>query len=236
LLIAFYEEGNNEPVLMMQIEKFDISQNQNTKEVWLRYLNILGTKKVVPLPGDPLIDIRIVHTNTAPNSGGMFGCSREGSGCEQSTIPLLPKYGDNKKVHDGIDLYADLNTDVFSMYDGEIVFIEKTVPQNMEGDKGALGNRILIKSIAKQHGKNSNTIYIMYGHLNEVVKNIQVGDLIKQGQKIGVTGKTGNASNIDAWRYHVHLMLYENGTNPEKKVDPRTYLTTKLDFNGNKIE
>ena len=45
LLIAFYEEGNTEPVLMMQIEKFDISQMQNTKEMWLRYLNILANRK-----------------------------------------------------------------------------------------------------------------------------------------------------------------------------------------------
>ncbi len=41
LVIAFYEEGNSEPVLIMQIEKFDISQMQNTKEKWLEYLEIL---------------------------------------------------------------------------------------------------------------------------------------------------------------------------------------------------
>jgi len=41
LIIAFYEEGSNEPVLMIQIEKFDISKLQNTKEKWLEYLGIL---------------------------------------------------------------------------------------------------------------------------------------------------------------------------------------------------
>jgi predicted chitinase len=45
LLIAFYEEDNTEPVLMMQIEKFDFSKDINTKEKWLKYLNILESKK-----------------------------------------------------------------------------------------------------------------------------------------------------------------------------------------------
>jgi hypothetical protein len=41
LVIAFYEEGNSEPVLMVQIEKFDISKSQNTKEKWLKYMKVL---------------------------------------------------------------------------------------------------------------------------------------------------------------------------------------------------
>jgi len=41
LVIAFYEEGKNDPVLMMQIEKFDISKLQNTKLKWLEFLGVL---------------------------------------------------------------------------------------------------------------------------------------------------------------------------------------------------
>ena len=41
MIIAFYEEGTSNPVLVMQIEKFDISKMQNTKEKWLTFLNIL---------------------------------------------------------------------------------------------------------------------------------------------------------------------------------------------------
>ncbi|NMB92367.1 MAG: M23 family metallopeptidase, partial [Parcubacteria group bacterium] len=228
-------EGKNEPVLMIQIEKFDISNIQNTKEVWLEFLKILKENEEI-IPGNPLIEMIIVHNNSAPTSGGMFGCSRVGNGCEQTTIPNLPKYDNKKKVHDGIDLYAPLNTDVFAMYDGEIVFIENRVPQNEQCTFGALGNRIIIKHTSTQHKKNNNTIYVMFGHLNKVDKNIQPGTKVKQGQKIGISGKTGNAFDIEAWRYHVHLMIYENGTNSENKIDPRKYLTTKFDQNGNKIE
>jgi hypothetical protein len=41
LTIAFYEDGTDDPVLTLQIEKLDYSQKQDTKEVWMKYLNIL---------------------------------------------------------------------------------------------------------------------------------------------------------------------------------------------------
>lgn len=40
MIIAFYEEGATDPAIVMQIEKFDISNRQNTRMVWLDYLNI----------------------------------------------------------------------------------------------------------------------------------------------------------------------------------------------------
>jgi predicted chitinase len=42
MIIGFYEEGKDDPTLIMQIEKFDISKWQFTKEKWLEYLGILG--------------------------------------------------------------------------------------------------------------------------------------------------------------------------------------------------
>lgn len=41
MIIGFYEEGKDDPTLIMQIEKFDISKWQFTKEKWLEYLGIL---------------------------------------------------------------------------------------------------------------------------------------------------------------------------------------------------
>jgi predicted chitinase len=41
MIVAFYENGQSVPSLIMQIEKFDFSKLQNTKEHWLKFLNIL---------------------------------------------------------------------------------------------------------------------------------------------------------------------------------------------------
>ena len=40
MIIGFYEDGKAEPSMIMQIEKFDISKFQFTKEKWLEFLNI----------------------------------------------------------------------------------------------------------------------------------------------------------------------------------------------------
>ncbi|MFT3737199.1 MAG: hypothetical protein QM786_00395 [Breznakibacter sp.] len=45
LVISFFQSGETEPSLMIQIEKFDISKLQNTKEIWLRFLGILESSK-----------------------------------------------------------------------------------------------------------------------------------------------------------------------------------------------
>jgi len=45
LVIAFYEVGINDPLLMIQIEKFDISKLQNTKEKCLEFLGVLKKKE-----------------------------------------------------------------------------------------------------------------------------------------------------------------------------------------------
>jgi len=103
----------NEPLLAITIE----DENEIVFESYL--YNI-----AIPLPGDPLIEMNIVHNNTAPNSDGMFGCARLGTGCSSSTIPNLPKYANKEKVHGGNDVYATLNTPVFAMYSGTIETLE----------------------------------------------------------------------------------------------------------------
>ena len=41
LIIAFYEDEKDDPSMIMQVEKFDFSRDQNTKDMWLKYLGIL---------------------------------------------------------------------------------------------------------------------------------------------------------------------------------------------------
>jgi hypothetical protein len=183
-------------------------------------------KEIKPKPGDPLVEMVVVHNYSAQNSGGKFGCSRVGSGCEESSIPNMPKFGDNEKVHGGVDLYAPLDTKVYAMFDGTVERVVEGVAPNTKGTLGKLGNRILIKSTSSQHKKNNQIIYIYYTHLNKVEK-LKVGASIKQGQLLGETGKTGNAHNIPIWRYHTHIVVYEGGSKGSHRVNPTNYFTTQ---------
>ena len=190
-----------------------------------------------PEPGDPLVEMSIVHNYSAPTSGGMFGCARVGVGCETSNIPNLPEYGTNQKVHAGIDVYAPLNTDIFAMYSGTVENMVETVAAGTLGTSGAFGNKIRVLSTPEEHGLSTNaTIYIYYTHLNEVANGVKVGTKIKQGQKLGKTGNTGNAYNIPSWRYHTHINVYEGSTAGSSRVNPLEYFNTKFDTNGNVIQ
>lgn len=180
----------------------------------------------------------VVHTYSAPTSGGMFGCARVGSGCATSSIPNLPAYDSLQKVHDGIDLYAALETNVYAMFDGTVEFVENSVPANTKGDAGDFGNRVRIRSTAEEHGvaNKSFTIYTYYTHLNSVQSNITVGAVVRQGELLGKTGSTGNAYNIPADRYHTHISVFQDGTNGSDKIGPRPFFNTQFDLNGNIIE
>ncbi|MGM0581276.1 MAG: M23 family metallopeptidase, partial [Bacteroidota bacterium] len=231
-----YGFGENGEYLMLKFKKkdvFDITTklliDEENEDIVRDYLGI----PIAPKPGDPLVDMYIVHSNPARTSGGTFGCVRSiVNNCEDIDIPNLPSLSGKIKVHDGFDLGAPLDTELFAMFDGEVIFVENSIPANTEGTGSNLGNRILIKSTSEDHGKNDNTMYAFYGHLNSVDSNITTGTTVSQGQKIGTTGRTGNAVNIDTDRYHLHLIVYENGTKQINKVNPNNYLETDFNING----
>jgi len=212
--------------------ELEVIVKDDDKEKLRAYLFDQGLLK----PGDPLVDMNIVHTNESSNSGGMFGCSRGGIGCDNSSIPNLPKYAGKENVHGGVDLGASLGTDVYAMYEGTVISVENDVPPNTEGDESDFGNYVLIKSTSNQHNVNNQTIFIIYTHLNGVNESVENGREIEQGAKIGVSGRTGNAVDIKSWRYHVHISVYENDTESKNKVNPVDYFNTKFDRNGNQID
>jgi len=105
-----------------------------------------------------------------------------------------------KRIHQGVDLLAEIGTPVFASRLGVI--------------KSAKENRGMGKFVVIQH---SGGIYTIYGHLSKiyVVKN----QLVRQNDIIGAVGKTGNA-NHPAMQPHLHFEVRKNGV-PE---DPLDYL------------
>jgi hypothetical protein len=234
MIIAFYEEGNNDPVLIMQIEKFDLLYHQSTKTKWLNFLNIIysSTNRKLIL-GNPLEEMEIVGTIENNRVGGSYGCVRYtddpmSQNCDEwkKNVSNFISHPGKNKVHDGIDLLAQVGTPVYAMFDGyALVCTSKT-----------LGNYILIKSNKEDHLiKNIlEDIWVSYGHLSktEDINEIRV----KRGQIIGYTGNTGStAKGISVWRYHLHLTVYKGGTNKYNRVNPIDFTSTKFDNYGNKI-
>ncbi|MFH0739297.1 MAG: M23 family metallopeptidase [Candidatus Omnitrophota bacterium] len=127
--------------------------------------------------------------------GGIFvRCDSRGDGFFGS-----PRSGN--RLHEGIDLFAQMGTPVLAVRSGKVVV-------SKEQHKG-MGNYVVIR-----HPGNLVTIY---GHLSKVY--VRRGNFVRQGEAIGEVGKTGNANYRDI-QPHLHFEVREAGI----PNDPLEYL------------
>ncbi len=103
-----------------------------------------------------------------------------------------------KKFHRGIDLKANMKSEVFATADGIVSYVE---PNN----RGGFGRVIKI-----MHGYGFQTVY---AHLNKT--KVKIGQVVKKGDLIGLSGNSGRSSGP-----HLHYEIMY-GT---KVLDPRDYI------------
>jgi murein DD-endopeptidase MepM/ murein hydrolase activator NlpD len=117
-----------------------------------------------------------------------------------------PRAGGRK--HEGIDLYAQIGTEVRAVRFGRVV--EARYHRN-------LGNYVELS-----HPDNLVTIY---GHLQEI--SVKPGQWVAQGEVIGRTGKTGNANHPKIMP-HVHFELRKNNL----PINPLNWLEGQREVNN----
>ena len=105
-----------------------------------------------------------------------------------------------RRMHNGVDLLAEVGTPVVACKGGYARVFEQ---------KNGMGNYIVI-----YHPDNLSTLY---GHLSAIM--IPDGILVRQGQVIGKTGKTGNSNHPDI-QAHLHFEVRKNGV----LQNPRDFL------------
>ena len=113
-------------------------------------------------------------------------------------------------IHTGIDLFADEGSSVFSVLDGEVVYIEKFTGPNAQ-PPSSWWNETEAIFIKTKVG------IILYG---ELVPCVRVWDTISAGQKIGEL-KSVLKEKRDTWDIALppsmlHIELYENDFPIEK--------------------
>lgn len=102
-----------------------------------------------------------------------------------------------RRSHWGLDLANKKNTPILASERGVVIYTGR-------GFKG-FGNLIVI-----EHNEEWATLY---GHLNKFT--VKEGDIVKQGQKIGLMGRTGRATGV-----HLHFEIRHN----RQPVNPLGYL------------
>lgn len=97
----------------------------------------------------------------------------------------------NPKPHQGWDIASPLGSPVYAIADGVIEFVK---------DAGDYGKQICLSFEFK--GK---TLYAFYAHLQSFY--VQTSQQVKEGEKIGIVGQTGNADGQHHSQCHLHFEI-----------------------------
>lgn len=130
-------------------------------------------------------------------------------------LKVTSKYGyreikiDGKLVkgfHHGIDLNASPyngNAEIVAVYDGKVTAVQKTGKQ--------YGTGCFVRL------KHNDGWYTLYYHMKTNTIPVKKGQKVKKGEKLGIIGKTGNATGV-----HLHFQI-DKGTS-ETSINPYDYL------------
>ena len=125
-------------------------------------------------------------------------------------------YGEPRN-HQGFDYYAPIGTDILAVQDGIVV-------QAGESNT-AYGISVTIKHTID----DTNIVYSFYAHLSGV--NVNVDDVVSEGQIIAKSGDTGNAGTTNIEDQHLHFELRSQPGNVRGlsgKINPNEIVDTKF--------
>ena len=126
------------------------------------------------------------------------------NGAQQSSFGhRLDPFNHRLSFHAGVDLSGPAGAPVFATGAGRVV---------AAGREGAYGNAIDI-----DHGYG---IVTRYGHLSKI--NVVVGQLVTQGQTIGVQGSTGRSTGAHV---HYEVRYKDEPINPKNFIEARRYVS-----------
>lgn len=135
--------------------------------------------------------------------------------CPVKNARLTSKFGwrnlgFGKEWHQGIDLASTGNVPIYASADGIVI---------RAGILGSYGNVVIIR-----HTINGKRMDTNYAHLDSLT--VRVGQIVKQGQPIGVMGKTGRSLGI-----HLHFEIHDGAwaTGQPNAVDPMKYISLSND-------
>jgi murein DD-endopeptidase MepM/ murein hydrolase activator NlpD len=124
-------------------------------------------------------------------------------------VPIGDGFGDRvapcrgcSTFHKGLDFLPGIGTPIFAIADGVVSMSAVT--------NSGLGNEVNI-----EHVINGVHITSVYGHMKMNSSPLQVGDVVKVGDLVGLTGQTGVAVGP-----HLHFEIRINGV----QVDPWTWM------------
>ena len=151
---------------------------------------------------NPLKNCKLRTAGLSSVNGARFGMTRNGG----------------KRAHQGIDLASDEGYRCYAVEDGEIVGLNKGI----DNYGYTVTIRLNCPSKPQLNGK-----FAFYAHLDRI--DVKIGQKVKAGYQIGLTGDTGNAKGMTTILKggHLHFELREKqnlGLGLAGRLDPEPYI------------
>ena len=112
-------------------------------------------------------------------------------------------------LHAAWDVAMPMKTPLYAIGDGQIVDCNDGVhdqPPGRPAGSGAPSNWIILKFTAPDGRYQGKTLYAYYQHLTKGGVLVKRGEKVKQGDKIGLSGNSGNTTGP-----HLHLVVLKPG-------------------------
>lgn len=113
-------------------------------------------------------------------------------------------------AHFAWDVGCPMGTPLYALGDGVIVDCNDGVrdqPPGVPAGSGAPSNWIILKFTAPRDSKYAGqTLFAYYQHLKKGGVKVRKGERVKEGEKIGLSGNSGNTSGP-----HLHLVILKPG-------------------------
>ncbi len=152
------------------------------------------------------------------NSAGHFWLNRpipeDGDRNVERTYRFGTTQEGKREIHHGVEFNNPRGTPVLAAADGIVVFAGNDKNEVFGADHGFYGNLVIIEH---HFTKLDETIYTLYGHLDEVL--VQTGSQVRTGDEIGKVGATGYAIGS-----HLHFEVRQGGMDYKNCVNPELWL------------
>lgn len=165
-------------LLVMQTE---VREAMGTMQPWPR-------ASLAPAPAIPPVPEPIPVLSPAQRDLGLTQTATPVLGILTSSFGVREHPIDGgTKMHEGVDLAADLGNDVLAFADGTVDYI---------GESPAYGQYLQLR--------HDNGVTTFYAHCSRLC--VQKGDIVAKGDVVAKVGETGNATGP-----HLHFELKSNG-------------------------
>ncbi len=164
----------------------DIYSNEEEEEIKISYEEMMETGNTEQLPDGLDLGENVPHLWPVKDNLGHIS----------SWFGSSRSKGGGGRVHKGVDIIVPQGTPVISTADGVV---------RLAGKMSGYGLLVVIE--------HNDGIYSAYAHLSQIL--VSVGDMVKEGQSIGLSGATGRVTTA-----HLHYEVRKG----EKPLNPLWFL------------